>query len=73
MAKVNKDKDGFLVLNPIPGGTFEKWQSGRLGKKTKKDKIPKDPDKLIDIFADEYGMDAISDMTEVDIGDYVYE
>ena len=73
MAKANKDKDGFLVLNPIPGGTFEKWQSGRLGKKTKKDKIPKDPDKLIDIFADEYGMDAISDMTEVDIGDYVYE
>lgn len=70
MAKQPKDKDGFLILIPKPGGTFDLWMQrmSGLGKK-----IPKDPEKLLDIFADAYGVDQIADMTEVNIGDYVYE
>ena len=72
MAKTkDRDKDGFIVLKPIPGGRFDEFKTQK--KKKPKSKIPKNPDKLIDIFADEYGMDAITDMTEVNIGDYVYE
>lgn len=65
-----RDSDGFIVLKPIVGGRYDEHARR---KKTKSTKIPKNPDKLIDIFADEYGMDAIADMTEVNIGDYVYE
>ena len=68
--KTERDSEGFIVLKPIPGGRFDEHVQK---KKRKASKIPKNPDKLIDIFADEYGMDAIADMTEVNIGDYVFE
>lgn len=70
MAKRTRDADGFLTLAPKPGGTFDLWVQRRagLGKKP-----PKDPDKLIDIFTDAYGVDQVADMTEVNIGDYVFD
>lgn len=68
--KMDRDKEGFIVLKPIPGGRFDEHKKK---KKIKGTKVPKNPDKLISIFADEYGMDAVADMTEVNIGDYVYE
>lgn len=68
MAK--KSSSDFITLKPIPGGRYDTWLKKQ---KTKKAKIPKDSDKLIDIFSDAYGTDAIANMTEVDIGDYVYE
>lgn len=73
--KAERDADGFLVLKPK--AKFNAWLTAyktRTKKKgSKKDKIPKDPDDLIDIFADQYGIDAIANMAEIDIGDYVYE
>ena len=68
MAK--KSSSDFITLKPIPGGRYDTWLKK---KKTKKAKIPKDPDKFIDIFVDEFGMDKVADMTEVNIADYVYE
>ena len=66
MAKEKRDKDGFIVLDPIPGGRFDQF-------KQKKKKIPKNPDQYLDMFVDKYGVDAIANMQEIDIGDYVYD
>ena len=45
MAK--KSSSDFITLKPIPGGRYDTWLKKQ---KTKKAKIPKDSDKLIDIF-----------------------
>ena len=66
MAKEKRDKDGFIVLDPIPGGRFDQF-------KQKRKKIPKNPDKYLDMFVDKYGVDAVANMQEIDIGDYVYD
>lgn len=66
-----KDKsDGFLKLKVIPGGPFDHFQQARSKQRMK---LPKNPDKAVDMLVDTYGVDAIADMTEIDIGDYVYE
>jgi len=59
MAKVMK-------LEPIPGGKFDLWLSRRS-------KLPKNPDELVDAFVDKYGVGAVVNMAEIDIGDYVYQ
>lgn len=70
MSKKKQPDTGFIKLRPIPGGPFDEFKKQRQEKKAK---IPKNPDKMIDIFADKYGMDAVSNMQEVDIGDYVLQ
>lgn len=67
MAK--KKDEGFLTLKVIPGGPYDTFCQDRKKKK----KLPKNPDKALDMFIDEFGMDAIANMSEVDIGNYVYE
>ena len=66
MAKMKRDKDGFITLDVIPGGRFDRF-------KQKKKKIPKNPDQYLDMFVDKYGVDAVANMQEIDIGDYVYD
>ena len=66
MAKMKRDKDGFITLDVIPGGRFDRF-------KQKKKKIPKNPDQYLDMFVDKYGVDAVANMQEIDIGDYIYD
>lgn len=62
-------KPEFITLKPIPGGRYEQW----LAKKnTKKAKIPKDSNDLLDKFTDEFGSGNVDNMTEVNLGDYTY-
>lgn len=68
MAKQPKDADGFTLMSAKPGGLYDTWRRQRAGK----EKIPKNPDKLLDIFLDAYGTDQIANMSEVNIGDYIY-
>ena len=82
-------KHEFYELIPKPGSRFMEYCGKRALQRcakafrttyqasTAKDpsdkKLPKNPDDLIDIFTDKYGMDAVADMTEINIADYAYE
>lgn len=55
----------YVKLDPIPGGRYDLYLRRR-------NKLPKDPNQLVDAFVDAYGVDAVVNMSEVDIGDYVY-
>lgn len=71
MVKKKQDSQtGFIQLKPKPGGLYDQFVQKR---KVKQAKIPKDPDKYLDLFTDQYGTDAIANMQEIDIGDYVYQ
>lgn len=58
---------GFIELHPIPGGRFDQFMA------RKRSKVPKDSDKYLNAFVDAYGVDAVENMQEVNIGDYVYD
>lgn len=70
--KSSKTDDGFITLKPIPGGDYDRFLQGRKSKKDKV-KIPKNPDKMLNRFVDEYGVEAVANMQEIDLGDYVYD
>ncbi len=79
MTKQERDKDGFLILKHRPGGRFDKFLALKKQKGKKKSKLPnidtkmpKDSDEFLDMFVDSYGVDAIENMSEVDLADYVY-
>lgn len=63
-------KNEFITLRPKRGGRFEQFVAARHAKSQK---MPKDPNKYVDAFVDKYGVDTVSNMQEVNIGDYVYE
>lgn len=65
-----RDKDGFIILQRIPGSKADRVLTG---KKSKAFKLPKNPDDAIASFDDEYATDKIENMSTVDIGDYVYQ
>lgn len=56
----------YMKLKPISGGRYDQYLKRRQGK------LPKNPNQLVDAFVDAYGVDAVVNMSEVDIGDYVY-
>lgn len=66
----NKQEDGFITLKAIPGGDYDRFLQGR---KSKSARIPKNPDKMLNRFVDEYGVEAVVNMQEVNLGDYVYD
>lgn len=68
--------DGFYHLKPVPGGRFDRYlQQKRQKNQFKKMavEIPKNPDQMVDMFVDQYGVDSVMDMDVIDIGDYVYD
>lgn len=69
MKRNKRDKNGFIQLEPIPGSEADKY----IKSASRKKKISKDPDKFLDKMVEEHGADNVIRMTEVNIGDYVYE
>lgn len=62
------DKSGFFHLTPTPGGKFDIFQRDFMGLR-----VPKNSDKFLYDLVDTYGTDKVIGMTEVDIGNYVYQ
>ena len=64
-----KKEKGFLTLRPIPGGPFDQFARERAGQA---EKLPKDSNTYLYNLVDIYGSEEIANMSEVGIGDYVY-
>lgn len=69
MAKKNSESQ-FFALEPIPGGPFDEF---RREKDLLKDLLPKNSNKYLYRLVDEYGTDELLNITEIPIGDYVYQ
>ena len=65
--------DGFYHLKPVPGGRFDRYLQQKRQCKKLSVEIPKNPDQMVDMFVDQYGVDSVMDMDVIDIGDYVYD
>lgn len=61
------DEDGFFHLTPIPGGKYDLFQRDFMGIR-----VPKSSDKFLYDLVDTYGVEKVINMTEVDIGNYIY-
>lgn len=69
---MKRNEEGFLQLDPIPGGFYDRWLHS-VRTQASKQSIPKDPDEMLDTFVDKYGVDRVMNMDRVDIGEYVYD
>lgn len=65
LEEMPRDKDGFVRLIPVPGSKADHYINYR-------NKLPKNSDTFLYDLVGTYGTDHVMNMTEVDIGDYVY-
>lgn len=64
---MSKNDEPFR-LKPIPGGAYDRFRMNHITRA----KLPKDSDTFLYDMIDVYGTEKIINMTEVDIGNYVW-